>query len=51
MFQAAKINGFPRDKYENFLKIQIDYILGSTGPSYVVGYGEDYPKKPYHSAR
>lgn len=41
----------PSDKYVDFAKEQIDYILGSTGRSYVVGYGENFTEKPYHSAR
>jgi hypothetical protein len=29
---------------------QVRYILGSTGYSYVVGYGTLYPKKPHHKS-
>ncbi|XP_029163087.1 endoglucanase 15-like [Nylanderia fulva] len=36
--------------YRQFAKEQIDYILGSTGKSYVVGYGENSPKQPLHAA-
>lgn len=41
----------PADKkatYNNFVKSQIDYALGSSGRSYVVGYGENSPKNPHH---
>lgn len=41
----------PADKktvYSNFGKAQIDYALGSSGRSYVIGYGENSPKNPHH---
>ncbi len=41
----------PADKkttYSNFGKSQIDYALGSSGRSYVIGYGENSPKNPHH---
>lgn len=34
--------------YNNFLKSQIDYALGSTGKSFVVGFGENPPEHPHH---
>lgn len=34
--------------YNQFAKSQVDYALGSTGRSYVVGYGQDYPEHPHH---
>lgn len=37
-------------EYYKFAKSQIDYILGSTGRSYVVGYGKNYPLRPHHAA-
>ncbi|ADL52518.1 glycoside hydrolase family 9 protein [Clostridium cellulovorans] len=36
------------DTYKNFAKSQADYALGSTGRSFVVGFGENAPKKPHH---
>ncbi len=36
------------EKYREFAKSQIDYALGSTGRSFVVGYGENSPKNPHH---
>ncbi|MBR4111918.1 MAG: glycoside hydrolase family 9 protein [Ruminiclostridium sp.] len=41
----------PADKkeiYNNFGKAQVDYALGSSGRSYVIGYGENSPKNPHH---
>lgn len=37
-----------KDKCNNFAKTQIDFALGSSGRSYVVGYGENSPKNPHH---
>ena len=34
--------------YMQFAKSQADYILGSTGRSYIVGYDETSPKNPHH---
>jgi hypothetical protein len=34
--------------YKDFEKSQIDYALGSTGRSFVVGYGENSPQHPHH---
>ncbi|NLL04958.1 MAG: endoglucanase [Clostridiaceae bacterium] len=34
--------------YKEFAKSQIDYALGSTGRSYVVGFGTNSPKYPHH---
>lgn len=31
-----------------FIQSQIDYILGSTGVSYQVGFGQKYPLRPHH---
>lgn len=47
----ADWKGCPEDKaknYREFLESQTNYALGSTGRSYVVGYGEDAPKAPHH---
>jgi hypothetical protein len=39
-------------KYLDFAKEQIDYILGNNplGMSYMVGFGDNYPKFPHHRA-
>lgn len=34
--------------YKEFARSQIDYALGSSGRSFVIGYGKDYPKNPHH---
>lgn len=36
------------DVYRAFTQSQVDYALGSTGRSFVVGYGEDFPRHPHH---
>ncbi|MCH5208118.1 MAG: glycoside hydrolase family 9 protein [Oscillospiraceae bacterium] len=35
-------------KYMNFCESQINYALGSSGRSYVVGFGENPPEHPHH---
>ena len=35
-------------KYKEFAKSQIDYALGSSGRSFVIGFGENSPKNPHH---
>jgi len=34
--------------YKAFAKQQVDYALGSSGRSYVIGFGTNYPKNPHH---
>lgn len=34
--------------YKAFAKSQVDYALGSTGRSFLVGFGNDYPRHPHH---
>lgn len=36
------------DRYQTFAKNQVDYALGSTGRSYVVGFGVNPPEHPHH---
>lgn len=36
--------------YRNFARDQINYALGSTGRSYVVGYGNNPPVRSHHRA-
>lgn len=40
------------ESYKNFAKSQIDYMLGSNprNSSYLVGFGNNYPKFPHHRA-
>ncbi|KAJ8946377.1 hypothetical protein NQ314_008907 [Rhamnusium bicolor] len=49
--RVADLPQMPSEKYIDFAKEQIDYILGAKGRSFVVGYGYNFPKRPYHSAR
>jgi len=47
----SRWDGCPSDKvsvYWDFAKSQADYALGSSGRSYVVGFGEDSPEHPHH---
>jgi len=50
LFQAADA-GISPNRYREFARQQIDYMLGDSGRSYVVGFGHDYPKQPHHAAR
>jgi hypothetical protein len=36
------------DTYKDFARSQLDYALGSSGNSYVVGFGTDAPEEPHH---
>ena len=47
--QAARL-GIKKTEGNNFAKSQIDYILGDTGRSYVVGWGVDPPTHCHHRA-
>ena len=37
-----------KDIYHDFAVEQINYCLGSTGFSYQIGFGNDYPEHPHH---
>lgn len=37
-----------KDAYFKFAVSQADYALGSTGFSYMIGFGDKYPKSPHH---
>nr|CAB3266402.1 endoglucanase 19-like [Phallusia mammillata] len=39
-----------KQKYRKFAEDQLDYILGKTGKSFVIGYGNPYPTQPHHRA-
>merc|ERR1719220_455748 len=43
--QAAMLIPSKSDQYTELARGQMDYILGATGRSYVVGYGSNYPKR------
>lgn len=49
-FQAADA-GITPSFYRSFAKEQIDYMLGDSGRSYVVGWGKNSPTQPHHAAR
>ncbi len=36
------------ERYMEFAESQINYALGDAGQSFVVGFGENYPKHPHH---
>lgn len=40
--------GYQTTKCDNFVDTQIGYILGDTGRSYVVGFGNNPPLRPHH---
>ena len=42
--------GYQTAKCDEFVDTQIGYILGDTGRSYVVGFGENPPLRPHHRA-
>jgi len=50
LFQAADA-GISPTRYREFARQQIDYMLGDSGRSFVVGFGHNYPKQPHHAAR
>lgn len=50
-FVYSRWDGCPadrKDKYFDFAESQANYILGDTGFSYLVGFGDDCPKHPHH---
>ncbi|UJR38661.1 hypothetical protein I4U23_031327 [Adineta vaga] len=49
VLQAGAI-GVNRDNYFNFTNRQIGYILGDSGRSFVVGVGQNYPRRPTDQA-
>lgn len=52
MVQLVYYKYFGNEKCLEFAKNQIDYILGDNpnNMSYVVGFGDNYPKQPHHRA-
>ncbi|MDP4182723.1 MAG: glycoside hydrolase family 9 protein [Bacillota bacterium] len=52
MIMLVQYKNTGEEKYLNFAKSQIDYILGNNplGMSYMVGFGDNYPKFPHHRA-
>lgn len=51
LLAAHKFPTYPNaNKWKYFGRDQINYILGSSGRSFMVGYGSKYPRQPYHKA-
>ena len=46
--QSGKCDASRQKAYLSFAESQCDYALGSTGRSFVVGYGENAPQHPHH---
>lgn len=46
----AAIIGIDTEVYQAFAKDQIGYMLGDTGRSFVVGFGNNPPMSPHHAA-
>ena len=47
---TAHFLGFGFPGYADFALQQMGYILGDSGHSFVVGFGEDPPERPHHAA-
>ncbi|XP_066930293.1 endoglucanase F-like [Clytia hemisphaerica] len=47
---TAKIEGADIQFFNQFATSQINYILGDTGRSFVVGFGENPPQQPFHKS-
>ena len=45
---AAKLN-IRACEARDFARSQIDYMLGDSGRSYVVGFGHNPPTRPHHA--
>ncbi|CAF1040180.1 unnamed protein product [Adineta steineri] len=45
--QASEMN-INKQQYVDFATQQINYILGDSGRSYVIGFGQNYPQRPHH---
>ena len=46
--QSGKCDASRQKAYLSFAESQCDYALGSTGRSFVVGFGENAPQHPHH---
>lgn len=44
----AVTKGYKPSEVQNFAKGQINYMLGDTGRSFMIGFGNNFPKKPHH---
>nr|XP_039250864.1 uncharacterized protein LOC120328443 isoform X2 [Styela clava] len=51
LLASEKFEGHPdSSSWKFFARDQINYILGSSGQGYQVGYGDNFPQQPYHKA-
>ncbi|CAO3608153.1 unnamed protein product [Cunninghamella echinulata] len=50
MAKALNYQGAEAEKMVTFATQQINYALGDYGYSWVVGFGDNYPTKPYHKS-
>lgn len=51
LFQLEDLGASGGAFYRQFFKTQIDYILGDSGRSFVVGFGKNPPTHPHHRSR
>lgn len=51
MALAAANAGIKPLEYRLWARQQVHYMLGDAGRSYVIGFGEDYPRRPHHASR
>jgi len=51
MAELAADSGVHPTEYRTWAKSQINYALGDTGKSFVVGFGTPAPQRPHHRAR
>ena len=47
ILQASSL-GFRSSDCDSFAENQINYILGDTGRSYLIGFGSGHPERPHH---
>ena len=45
---SGKCSADKAEKYRKFARSQVDYALGSSGRSFVIGYGKNPPQNPHH---
>ena len=50
MAQLLEEGSSEREDFRNYALGQIEYALGSTGRSFVVGFGENPPTAPHHAS-
>ena len=48
---VAANEGIEPQAYRAWAREQIHYMVGDSGRSFVIGFGEDPPTRPHHAAR